>query len=243
MAESFVERGAYLKAIEEYSKIVNLEQSSNLRIRAQKEVGRIYKDHLQDYPRAIRSYRNLYHWTSDLEVRSEARLEIAKIYSEKLNQFEDAAKEYKILYEEWARKREKEGPQVLMALSQSLMDAGLYAQAAERFSEFRKKYSNHPKKQSALFFQAQSYMLAKKYPQAISKYKELLNSPEGKNLEDISENLRAQALYGIGLSLEFQDQLEEALQSYEKAIKGYPNPRVIEVKINRLKKRKRERNL
>ncbi len=239
LASNFVKQGQYLRAIEEYTRIVNFEQRGPLGVRAQEEIARIYDAHLKDYPRAIRAYRDVYQRTDDAEVKMRARWEIAKIYGDRMGNFGAAAEEYGVLYRE-NLSNPKDGPEILLGWARALMDSGQFTDAAERFREFRDNYPGSASGPRAFLEESQAYLNAEKFNEAITNFQEAIKQFSGRKGY---EALVAEAYYGLGMAFESKDELATALEAYKAGLSTYPNPRVIELKIDRLEKRKRERRL
>ncbi len=239
LASSYIDQAQYLRAIEEYTRIVNLEQKGDLAIKAQRQITLIYEKHLEDYPRAIRSEREVYRRSEDPRVKREARAKIAEIYSNRFGDFVAASDEYEKIFEESGYIFPK-APELLIAWGDSLMESGNYSSAALRFSEFRSKYPGQVQGPRVLFQEAQAYLADQKYEVAIESFRELIRNYKGTEGYD---GFVAESYYGLGLSFEAKDDLEKALEAYRSSLAKYPNPKVVEVKIERLQKRKQERRL
>jgi tetratricopeptide (TPR) repeat protein len=239
LADGFLQQGQYLRAIEEYTRIVNFEQRSPLGVRAQEQIAKIYEAQLKDYPRAIRAYRDVYHRTDDSEVKMRARWEIAKIYGDRMGNFASAAEEYGVLYRE-NLSNPKDGPEILLGWARALMDSGQFRDAAERFQEYRNNYPGSASGPRAFLEESQAYLNAEQFDAAIKSFREAITQFSGRKGY---EALVAEAYYGLGLALEGKDDLAPALEAYKAGLATYPNPRVIELKIDRLEKRKKERRL
>jgi tetratricopeptide (TPR) repeat protein len=238
-ADGFVKQGQFLRAIEEYTRIVNYEQRGPMGVRAQEEIAKIYSVRLKDYPRAIRAFRDVYHRSDENETKMRARWEIAKLYGDKMGNFSAAAEEYGILYREnlWSP---QDGPQILLEWGRALMDAGQFLEAAERFKEYRNSYPGSADGPRAFLEEAQAYLNSEKFELAIKSFREAIQQFSGRKGY---EGLVSEAYYGLGLCLEAKDDLSGALTAFKAGLTTYPNPRVIELKIDRLEKRKKERKL
>lgn len=239
IAEEFEKQGQYLRAIEEYSRIVNMGQRNPIAIKAQVQIARIYDKNLHDYPRAIRAYRDAYRRSEDKRTKMESRWAIADIYSNQLQNSPAASEEYQALFQELAR-GQKEGPEVLLTWAKSLMDAGKFDESAVRYEEFRKLYPGHKEGPRTLLEEGHARLADRRPDQAMALFREFITKFGGVNGYT---SMVAEAYYGLGSALEAQDELSAALEAFRASLSTYPNPKVIELKIQRVEKRKKERRL
>ncbi|MEO5667196.1 MAG: tetratricopeptide repeat protein, partial [Bdellovibrionota bacterium] len=100
LADSYQQQGQYLRAVEEYSRIVNLEQKGPMAVKAQEQIAQIYEQQLKDYPRAIRALRDVYRRAEDDAARLKARSQIATLYSDRMGDYMAAAEEYEVIFKE-----------------------------------------------------------------------------------------------------------------------------------------------
>jgi len=239
LAESFERRGQYLRAIEEYSRIVNFGQRDSLAIRAQMQIAAIYDRHLRDYPRAIRAYRDAYMRASDKASRAQSRRAIAEIYGERLQNPVAAAEEYRGLYEE-SDKKGKELADVVFAWAEALVESGRYAEGAERYKEFRKLYPGHKDVPRSYLDEGNAWLADRRVDNAIGLFRTFISNYEGNTAYAA---MVAEAYYGLGSSFEANDELVPALEAFKRSLATYPNPKVIQLKIERVEKRRKERRL
>ena len=239
IAEEFERQGQYLRAIEEYSRIVNMGQRSPMAIKAQMQIANIYEKNIKDYSRAIRAYRDAFRRSDDKRTRTEARWAVANIYAEQLQNPAAAAEEYEPLFLE-SGKGQKEGPEILLAWAKSLFDAGRFTDAAKRYSEFRTLYPGHKEGPRSLLEEGHALLTDRRSDQAAALFREFITKFSGVNGY---ASMVAEAYYGLGGALEAQDDLNAALEAYRASLATYPNPKVIELKIRRVEKRKKERRL
>jgi tetratricopeptide (TPR) repeat protein len=158
-ADEFLRQGQNMRAIEEYSRVVNFEQRSALAIRAQNQIAKIYENNLKDYTMAIRAYRDVFRRAVEDRQRLEARLAIARIYDIKLEKPGIAIEEYQALYSEFGNSH-KEGPEILLSLAKNLVAVGRYTDAVKHYEEFRKDFPGHRDGPRARFFFGQAYVCA-----------------------------------------------------------------------------------
>jgi len=239
MAEEYSRQGQHLRSIEEYSRIVNSGPGTQMAIRAQTQIAVTYENYLKDYPRAIRAWRDVFRRSSEDRVRMQALWAVSKIYGDKLQDSAAAAEEYKDLYLKYA-KNEKEGPEILLAWVRALMDSGHFLEAAVKCAEFRKNYPGHKEGPRVLLEEGKANLADREDKKAAESFRELIRTFEGR---DGYGSLVAEAYYGLGSALEGQGDLPAALEAYKKSLATYPNPKVVETKIERVEKRRREKRI
>lgn len=239
LAQSYIVQKQYLRAIEEYSRIVNHEQKGLLAIKAQRQITLIYENHLKDYPRAIRSEREIYRRSNDPKVRLQVRIRVADIYLHRLGDFNAASDEYENIFTDFGYEFSG-APDLLLKWADALMENANFKEASVKYHEFQSKFPGNPQGPRVLFLEAQAYLADEKYEIAIESFRKLIrNYGQAKGYEGFV----AESYYGLGMAFEAQDDLAKALAAYRSSLARYPNPRVVEVKIERLQKRKKERRL
>jgi tetratricopeptide (TPR) repeat protein len=239
LAEQYVKAGNYRRGIDEYTRIVNSSSNSTRSIRAQMEIANIFGSHLKDFPKAIASYRKASESSKEASIKIQAHLEISKIYSEKLEDPSSAAKELETLFDSIAQ-FQKEGPDVLLLCAKNLMDAGKFDSAAKKYASFRTLFPGHKEGPRTLFDEAQAHLAARNLDSA----KVLFNETISKFSESIEYSaLVGEAYYGLGNAHEAAGDLSTALESYQKSLALYPNKKVIELKIERVLKRQKEKQI
>lgn len=237
LGEEYLKQGQYLRAVEEYSRVVNFDQRSELAAKAQLQIAKIYENNLKDYPRAIRGYRDLYLRAEENHSKLEARVSIAKIYEEKLQQPQLASKEYEEIFKEFGYK-EHNSPELMLSLAQSYKDQGKYQEAGDLYKKFQEMFPSHKEVPRAIIEEGQSRVANNQYEEAKKSFEALIKLVEGKTN---ASHFEAEAYYGLGNVYEMQEKIDEALESYNKALDIYPNRRVVELKIERVKERRNKR--
>jgi len=239
LADSYLAQGQYLRAVEEYSRIVNLEQKGPIAVKAQEQIALIYEQQLKDFPRAIRALRDVYRRAEDAPARLKARTQIAKIYSDRMGDFMASAEEYEVIFKEFGDQI-LEGPELYIAWSEALMEASRFDDAASRLAQFQGKFPGHKDGPKALFLLAQANLAGRNYEVAVETFREVIRKFTG---IDTYDSMVAESYYGLGMSFEGMDDLAQALEAFKASLVTYPNPKVVELKIDRLLKRKKERRL
>lgn len=238
-AQEFERQGQYLRAIEEYSKIVNYGHRSPHATRAQLQIARLYETQLKDYSRAIRAYRDAFRRSEEERTKMDSRLAVARIYLESLQNPAAAAEEYGSLFKDYG-KSHREGPEILLSYAKALMEAGSFSEGAARYHEFRTLFPGHREGPRTLVDEGQALLAERQPEKAVEVFREFIRLFSDKAGY---ESLTGEAYYGLGSAFENMDELTQALEAYKRGLATYPNPRVIEVKIQRVQKRKKDRKL
>jgi tetratricopeptide (TPR) repeat protein len=237
LAQDYARQSQYLRAIEEFTRVVNSGEQKPLALQAQLQIAKIYEENLKDYARAIRAYRDVYLRAQDKDIKLTARLAVAKIYSDRLENPSAAADEYALLFKEGGQYR-KEGPDIVLAWAKNLSDAGRFAEASDRYELFRKLYTGHKDGPRTLLDEGQALLAERKEDEAIALFRNVIENFSNKSEYN---SLVGEAYYGLGSALEAQSDLGPALEAYKQALTMYPNKKVIELKIDRVSRRKQER--
>jgi tetratricopeptide (TPR) repeat protein len=198
-----------------------------------------YENNIKDYVRAIRAYRDVIRRSDDVSIRIQAQWAIAKIYLERLENPLSAAEEYRLLYREMG-KGDRRSPEILMEWAQAMLDAGRPQDAAALFLEFRESFPGHRDSPRALLEEAKALLADRRFDRARGLFQETISK-----FRDQSgfETLVGEAYYGLGLCLEGGGDLSQAMEAYRQSLAQYPNRKVIELKIEGLMKRQKEKRL
>ena len=237
MAEEFLRQGQYRRAIEEYSRVVNYAKNTPLAVQAQLQIATIYDHTLKDYPLAIRAYRDVVKRTEDRALQMRALLAVCQIYGDKLEKPRIAAEEYTKLFDNYG-KDQKEGPEILLALSKSLMDAGEFSVSAQKYEEFRKLYPGHKEGPRTVYKEGQAWLAERQFEKAITSFQEVVARFSG---NDDYNALVGEAYFGLGSAFEGAGRMPEAVAALKQSLPLYPNKKVIELKIDRVEKRKKDK--
>lgn len=237
LGEEYLKQGQHLRAIEEYSRVVNFDKRSELAAKAQRQIAKIYENNLRDHPRAIRAYRDLYLRAEESYSKLEARVSIAKIYDEKLQQPVLAAKEFEEIFKEFGY-NQVSSAELLIEWAQTLKAQGKFGAAADLYQKFRQSYPDHKEYTRVMIDEGQSRLANNQPKEAQEKFEYVIHNLAAKENQT---HFVAEALYGLGNVYEFQDKIDDALKIYQKALEIYPNRRVIELKIEGVEQRRTKR--
>jgi tetratricopeptide (TPR) repeat protein len=120
------------------------------------------------------------------------------------------------------------------------MESSSFADAATTFAQFRNLYPGHVSGPKSLFDEAQAQLADRRYVQAIDLFRQVIEKFSSNNEY---QDLVGQAYYGLGSAFESSGELDRALEAYRQGLSQYPNRKVIELKIERVLKRQKEKQI
>jgi TolA-binding protein len=239
VAEDYLAKGQHRRAIEEFTRIAGYGGSSESAVQALVKIGTIYSNDLKNDTAAVKTFREALQKTKESSSKIFIRKELAKIYLDKMERPLVAAEELKYALEEGG-KFEKDGPDLLLLLGRAYMESGSFADAATTFAQFRNLYPGHVGGPKSLFDEAQAQLADRRYVQAIDLFRQVIEKFSSNNEY---QDLVGQAYYGLGSAFESSGELDRALEAYRQGLSQYPNRKVIELKIERVLKRQKEKQI
>jgi tetratricopeptide (TPR) repeat protein len=237
LAEEYSAQGQPNRAIEEFKKVIAVDEKNALAPKALIKVGLLYREKLKDYKEAIASFRKAYKRSVDSSDKILSLKTIAQIYRDDLDDSKAAAEELSTLYKEFGVSF-KGGDEVLLEFSRVLRDASNYEEANKKYEEFLEKFPGHKEGPRVMLENANALLSARKYPVAEEKLKEIIEKFKGR---EEFRGLVAEAEYSLGSLYEEKDDAAKAEEFYLMAKEAYPNPEVMKLKLQGLERRKKER--
>jgi tetratricopeptide (TPR) repeat protein len=238
-AENYHSQGQFKKAIEEFNRIAGYSGNPEAAVQAYIKIASIYLGDLKNEMSAIKAYKEALQRTKDSAVKIYIRKELAKVYLDRLDRPLIAAEELRIAINEGGQ-NEKEGPDLFLLLGKAFSEGGNYAEAALTFEKYRSLFPGHSGGPRSLFDEAQAQLADRRYVKAISLFQQVIEKFSG---HTEYQDLVGQAYYGLGSAFESSGELERALEAYKQGLTQYPNKKVIELKIERVLKRQKEKQI
>jgi tetratricopeptide (TPR) repeat protein len=239
IAEDYLAKGQHRRAIEEFSRIAGYSNSPEASVQALMQIASVYSNDLKNEMLAIKTYKEALQKSKDGSIRILIRKEMAKIYLDKLERPLLATEELRLAIEDGGQ-FEKDGPELLLLLGRAQMESGAYIDATETFSKYRKLYPGHAFGPKSLYDEGQSFLAAKQFDKAIALFREVIEKFSGNNE---FQGLVGQSYYGLGSAFESKGDLKTALEAYRQSLALYPNKKVIELKIERVLKRQKDKQI
>ena len=228
-AEKLRKVNKFSEALTHYEKVIALKQNE-LSFKAAGKAARLSEFHLKQFWKALGFYRYLViHSTKEAErVSSQER--IVNIYFDKLADYKMALVEINRLLEISHTKEKRIGYQLKAAKSYFYL--GDFRQAEVELNVILSKKLSDKHQFEAMSLKGDTLLTAKRLGEAIKVYKSLQGRfPQQAMDEKISLN--------IAVCYEEMDELDLAIEELQKIQKTTPNSDLIEVKITRLKARRK----
>lgn len=231
LAKNFWSNGDYPRAIREYREIVDEYPDSDLVDDALFWVGNIYYLFLQENQKAVESFRELLQKFPASNCNFEAQKNIAEIYDLKFNDYKRAIVEYQRLVDNYSKEKASIY-QFKLAMCYYKMDD--FNQAETEFKLLMLKYPNSELIDDAQYQLGNCYYIQGKLEKAINAYQKAIDlNPTSDLCLDIEFN--------IASCYEEAEKLDIALEKYKELESKYHNKLLIERRIEKIKKRLKNR--
>lgn len=240
LAEGYFVQGQYQKALDEYSKIINAPVRGPVAIRAVMQAAKIYEENLKQYERAIKTYREISKKTDDERWLLDARTAAARIFQDRMDLPLEAAREYRTLLKDFGQDHML-APTWSFRMGKALANAGSFDEAAQIFESFPKRFPDSQERPRARLEEANARLANRDFERAAAAFRTFLEL-DSRGAGVLSSWL-GEAYYGLGSSLEALGESKSALEAYRQSLALYPNPKVIQLKIERVEMREKNRGL
>ncbi len=228
-AENLFADGMFTEAIAAYSEVVRLYPESPYAPKSQLKLGLIYGRHLKDFKKALDAYSKLFFLYPRSKETIVAHRERAHIFSE-LGDPRRAIEEYQILLE-----KDTFGKKDLYQYSIAMEYVKLndLVQARIELQDLIDAYPSSGLLPEAYYQVANTFYLEGRLKEAVKSFDKVID-----RFGDLPVAL--EAALGKAASLEELGELTEALGILEDLKDHYPNPKVVETRIEWIKKRLKE---
>jgi len=244
LAEKLWGDGKYAAAVLEFEKVVGKDPHGSLGLRALLRAADTDAMFLAQYSEAIRNYERYRQAAPDTPEAWGAAKEIGEIYFSKTEQYDRAVLHYQALLAQ--RPDAPEAPEFLFRVAKSQFFLWDFDDAVENYRALMQKFPNSPYAEKASFeLGVTAFTRGEQkpgangagkgaYQQAVEAYQEFLRRyPQSALAPD--------AQFGIASCLEELDQLDAAYKLYLLLRPIYPSPKVIDIKLARIRERKAQR--
>jgi TolA-binding protein len=245
LAESLWSDGKYAAAVGEFEKVTTKDPAGKLGTMALYRSAMTQAYFLSQYPDALRKLQRFVEVSSDPSAKWEAQKLIGEILFSRLEQYDLAMQHYKSLVS--LKPEGPEVPEFLFRIGQSHFFLRQFNEAIESYQELNKKFPQNPWGERAAYeigvtsytrggrSGAISGKTSDSYQEAIDAFERFIRSYP-------KSEWAVQAKFHIAASLEEMDQLDVAYRSYEALKAIYPSPKVIQIKMIRIRERQAQRS-
>lgn len=228
LAEQLLEDKKYDAAISEFQNIVDKSPNSSLGLDAQLKIAQIQHLYLGRSQEAVDAYRQYLKRTKDEGKKHEIERILADIQFQSFENYDEAIGSYSKLLKE--NKNETELEELLFRLGRAFFLKSQFTDASKIFNFQKAKFP-----QGRFFWRAElelgnSLSSQNKCGEAIKQYDRVIaNAPKEE---------RVLASFAKAVCYEEQDDLDEAYELFSKIKGDYPAPSVVELKLQKIKRRK-----
>lgn len=226
--ESLRGAGAYVEAIETYRRVVLHHEQSELAPEALYRIGELNYLFLNEFTEAAGAFNRLI-TSYPLSVRCrEAQRYLADIYMHKLGNRKQAIVEYQKAIMYYGDSTEAEEFQ--HEIASAYFDLKNFHQQRLELRHILTVFPNTGRRGEIYFQIANSYYVEGRLDDAINTFSDIL-----KDFPD--SPLAVEAKFQLAVCLEEKEELKKAISLLEEIVGVYPNPKLVERRIERIKKR------
>ncbi len=244
LAEKLYNDGKYSAAVNEFEKVVAKEPRGKLGLQALFRAAITQALYLNQYAEAVRKFRSYVEASQNPSAIWEAQRQVGEILFIKTEQYEQAISHYRGMLK--LRPSAEEAPEMLFRIAKSHFFLYQFDEAIGAFQELVRKHPASRWAEQASFQMGVTYFTrAGRSGSAVSStdaFQESMDAYQRFLKRYPNSNWAPEAKFGIAACLEEMDQLDAAYHSYEALRTSYPSPKVIEIKLARIKERKEQRS-
>ena len=197
------------------------------------EIGNIQQLMLGETDKAIETYRKLVASYAINVYTIQAQRRIADIFKNNYSNYRQALTEYDKLIR--AVPADKDAPAVQYEIADCYTLLHEYDQADLEYQALIEKYPAYENMEQVYFKKANNAYISGKYDKAIEDYQKILQLfPETKFKTDV--------LFGLGSSYDEMEDFDQAKNFYAQVKDTYPTPRVVEIRMQGLEKRRQKKS-
>ncbi len=221
-AQKLIEKQDYQKAVILYENILESNLEPKLRMKIAYQLGELYSIYLQKYDKAIRYYQEVKEITEDPVWLIKIEEKLAEIQFEYLKNYKEAIKNYKKLTE--FRPVLKRNDFFQFQIGMSYYHLKDYDNALTELNAIQKN-SNHEFFIKSFYYLGLIFLEKKEYNLSMFQFSEYTKRETKKDQIVIAK-------FWIANILELTENLKEAYDVYYSILNDYPNPEVIQNRLN-----------
>jgi TolA-binding protein len=244
LAEKLWTDGKYAAAVTEFEKVVAKDPHGKLGAQALLRGATTQALFLSQYAEAVRKLRLYVESSPDPNTSWDAQKEIGELLYSKLEHYDQAVRHYQTLVQ--LRPKSPETPEFLYRIGRSYYFLGDFENAKKTYERIVDAHSTSPWAEKASFELGQTELTRGEQTggrgAATEIYRNAIEIFQNFIQKYPKSSIVPEALFGIASCHEEMDQLDAAYQEYEALRTTYPSPKVIEIKLARIRERKAQRS-
>jgi TolA-binding protein len=240
LAEKLWTEGNYAASVSEFEKVYVRDPRGSLGRQALYRAATTEAYFLSQYSDAIKKFGTFAQLTDDPSAAWDAQKQIGEILFSKMELHDQAIQQYQAML-----KMKPDSPDVPMykfRIAKSQFFLWKFDDAVAGYRDIIKTYPQTPWAEKAAFEIGVSYYTRSERNAGSESYQDAIDAYESFLKAYPKSEFVPEAKFGIASCLEEMDQLDAAYQAYEALRSTYPSPKVIEIKLVRIRERKAQRS-
>lgn len=245
LAEKLWTDGNYAASVTEFERVVAKDPRGKLGLQALYRAAMTQSVYLSQYENAVRKFRAFIEISGDPNLNWEAQKQIGEILFTKTEQYENAIRHYRALVK--LRPDAPEVPEFLYRIGKSHFYLWQFDDAIATFRDLVKRFpATLQGEKSAYEIGLSHYTRGEHNPggqgPAAESYQEAMDAYQSFIRAYPKSVWVPEAKFGIASCLEELDQLDAAYHQFESLLQTYPSPKVIRIKLTRIRERQSQRS-
>jgi tetratricopeptide (TPR) repeat protein len=218
----------YDASIHEFEKIIQRDPLGKFGVDALNRIAIIQHLYLDLPEEALKSYKLLIKRTEDKDIKREAQTIIANIYFERFSDYSKAAENYRETLEAFPSRSDADF--IMYRVARAYFLQAQFEKAAQSYRELINKFPSTDYARKAALELANSLGSLGKCSQAIPLFEEIVKNE--------TNDLKTLAIFEMANCYEILDDLDKSYDLLVGIQELYPNPNVITLKMQKIKRRK-----
>ncbi|MCO5144363.1 MAG: tetratricopeptide repeat protein [Oligoflexia bacterium] len=228
LAEKLATDKKYKAAINEFETLVSKDPNSKIGIQSQLRIAEIQNIFLGQFKDSIDSYKKYLEKEKDEQKKREALKILANLYFQNSDQYDEALESFSQLIN--YDLNQKEAEEWLFKVGRSLYLKTKFQESIEIHELLKRKFPNGDYFCKAELEIANNLSTNGKCKDSFSRFENVLKCND--------EKIKPLATFGIASCLEENDELDKAYEVFQSIVETYPSTSVVELKMQRIKRRK-----
>ena len=228
LAEKLLEDRKYDAAILEFQSIVDKSPSSQMGLDAQLKIAQIQHLYLGRSQEAVDAYREFLKRNKDENKRREVEKTMADLQFQSFEDYDQAIETYSKLVKENSER--SDGEELMFRLGRSFFMKSKFEDAIKMFEYQKERFPNGPFFWRAELEIGNTLSAQGKCGEAIPQFDKVIKGPQ--------KEQSVLASFGKASCYEEQDDLDQAYEIFADIKNEYPAPTVVELKMQKIKRRK-----